>query len=580
MIKKTLSSLIKKSIKKLQKEKTFPNFVIPEIKIECPETSSHGDYTSNIAMKIAGVIKKSPAQAGELIINSLPKTTTKLLFEKVEIVSPGFINFFFSEDFLLEGLKKILKEKKNYGSSDIGKGKKIVIDYSAPNIAKPFGIGHLRSTIIGQAIYNIYQFLGYKVIGDNHLGDWGTQFGKLIYAIKKWGDEKKIAKNPIYELNILYVKFHKEAEKDPELEEEARLWFKKLEKGDREAKRIWKKCVKWSLKEFDRIYKLLGIKIDIALGESFYQSKLKGIIKKALDKKIAIRSRGAIIIPFPNDILPPLMIQKSDGATLYSTRDLATIKYRLEKFKPKKILYEIGTDQVLYLKQLFFAAELLGLGDKKNYFHISHGMMRLASGKMRTRKGNTIFLEEVLEEAIKKSLKVIVKKKSKLSEKEKDKIAKAIGIGAVKYNDLSHHYSKDIIFDWKKILNLKGNSGPYLQYTFVRACSILRKSKIQKQGISKLKELKLKETQEIKLLKQLLHFPEIIENAARTYSPNLLSNYLFKLAQSFNLFYELVPILKAKDEETKKTRLALVFATSQVLKNGLKLLGINAPEKM
>jgi arginyl-tRNA synthetase len=580
MIKKTLSNLIKKAIKKLQKEKTFPKFVIPEIKIEYPEISAHGDYTSNIALKIAGIIKKNPIQVGELIVNSLPKTTTNLLFEKAEVINPGFINFFFSESFLLEGLKRILKEKKNYGSGNIGKGKKIVIDYSAPNIAKPFGIGHLRSTIIGQAIYNLYQFLGYKVIGDNHLGDWGTQFGKLLCAIKKWGDEKKIAKDPICELNILYVKFHKEAEKDSNLEEEARLWFKKLEKGDKEAKRIWKKCVKWSLKEFDRIYKLLGIKIDIALGESFYQSKLKGIVKKALDKKIAIHSRGAIIIPFPKDILPPLMIQKSDGATLYSTRDLATIKYRLEKFKPTKIIYEIGADQVLYLKQLFFAAELLGLGERKDYFHVSHGMMRLASGKMRTRAGNTIFLEEVLKEAIKKSLKVLDEKKSKLSKKEKEKTAKVIGIGAVKYNDLSHHYSKDIIFDWKKILNLKGNSGPYLQYTFARACSVLRKSKIKKQEISKLKELNLKEVQEIKLLKQLLHFPEIIENAAENYSPNLLSNYLFKLAQSFNLFYELVPILKAKDEKTKKARLALVFATSQVLKNGLKLLGIETLEKM
>ena len=580
MTKKTLSNLIKKSIKKLQKEKVFPKFVIPEIKIEHPETSVHGDYTSNIAMQVARIIKKPPVQVGELIVNSLPKKTANSLFEKIEVVNPGFINFFLSKNLLLEELKKILKEKKNYGSSDIGKGKKIVIDYSSPNIAKPFGIGHLRSTIIGQAIYNLYQFLGYKVIGDNHLGDWGTQFGKLICAIKKWGDEKKIAKNPIYELNILYVKFHKEAEKNPDLEEEARLWFKKLEKGDKEARRIWKKCVKWSLKEFDKIYNLLGIKIDIALGESFYQSKLKGIVKKALDKKIAIHSRGAIIIPFPKDVLPPLMIQKSDGATLYSTRDLATIQYRLERFKPTKIIYEIGADQTLYLKQLFFAAELLGLGKKEDYFHVSHGMMRLASGRMRTRAGNTIFLEEVLEEAIKKSAKVMNEKKSKLSKKEKDKVAKIIGVGAVKYNDLSHHYSKDIIFDWKRILNLKGNSGPYLQYTFARACSVLRKSKTSKQGISKLKEFNLKEDQEIKLLKQLLYFPEIVEKAAETYSPNLLSTYLFKLAQNFNLFYELMPILKAKDEKTKKVRLALVFATSQIIKNGLKLLGIETLERM
>jgi arginyl-tRNA synthetase len=473
-----------------------------------------------------------------------------------------------------------LVKKDKYGSSNLGKGKTVIVDYSSPNIAKPFGIGHLRSTIIGQAIYNIYKFLGYKVIGDNHIGDWGTQFGKLIYAIKKWGKEKEINKNPIKELHSLYVKFHKEAESNPELEEEARIWFKKLEQGDKEAKRVWKKCVDWSFKEFDRTYKILGIQIDLTLGESFYQSMLKDVIKKALEKKVAIKSKGALIISFPNDILPPLMIQKSDGATLYSTRDLATIDYRFEKFNPAKIIYEVGNDQVLYLKQLFFAAELLRYSKRENFFHVAHGMMRLSTGKMSTRKGKTVFLEEVLDGAIKKAKYVVTEKNPELSKKEKEKIAKIIGIGAVKYNDLSQHYSRDIIFDWDKILNLKGNSGPYLQYTFARAHSILRKSRAKTQDIKKFKEQELKEEQEIKLLKMLSKFPEVVEESADIYSPNLICNFLLELCQEFNLFYEKIPVLKAKTKDLKIARLALIEGISQVIKNGLNLLGIEVLEKI
>jgi len=481
---KEIEKLIKDSLKNLQRQKKLPKFDIGEVLVERPKEEIYGDYTTNIAMIIAKRFKKNPMDVANLLCeklraNSLSrKKAKKELFDRIEAVSPGFVNFFLSQEKLLFNLKKILEEKDEYGKNKTGKGKTIVIDYSSVNIAKPFSIGHLRSTIIGQAIYNLYKFLGYRTIGDNHIGDWGTQFGKLIYAILKWGDEKEIAKEPIKNLVSLYVKFHREAEKNPCLEEEGRKWFKKLEQGDKQAKKLWKKCVKWSFEEFKKIYKVLGIKIDLVLGESFYEPMLKGVIQEILDKKVAVKSRGSFVIPFPNDALPPLMIKKSDGATLYATRDLAAIKYRRKKFKPYKIIYEVGVDQTLYFKQLFWAAELLGWGKRENYFHLAHGMIRLPTGRMRTRKGEVILLEDVLRESCRRAKEIVEEKSPDLTKKDKEKIAEVIGIGAVKYNNLSRRLLADIIFKWEDVLNLESNSGPYLQYAYVRAESIIRKSKI------------------------------------------------------------------------------------------------------
>jgi len=565
-IKRDLKGAIEKSLK----------IKVKEIHLEHPENPEHGDYASNFALENFGKIKireiKNPLDLAQRIVENFPK---RKYLKKIEAVSPGFINFHLRDGVFTSNFKRIL-EKEKYGSSKIGKEKTIVIDYSSPNIVSPFSVGHLRSTIIGQALYNIYKFLGFKVIGDNHIGDWGTQYGKIFFAIKKWGNEKKIEKEPIKELHKLYVKFHKEAEKNPELEDEGRKWFKKLEEGDKEAKRIWKKCVNWSLKEFDRIYKILDVKIDLTLGESFYVPMLKDIIREALEKKVAKESKGAIIIEFPKEKFPPLMIQKSDGTTLYSTRDLATIKYRREKFKPFKIIYEVGADQSLYFQQIFWAAELLGWGKREDYFHVAHGLILLPTGRMRTRKGKIVLLENLLKEAIKKARK-IVEKNPKLTEREKDKIARAVGIGAVKYNDLSQHYLKNIVFDWAKMLNLQGNSAPYLQYTNARAYSILKKAK---ERIKDFDEKVLKEKEEVFLSKLLYYFPEVIKKAAKNYSPNLICNYLFELAQAFNNFYEALPVLRVENEKLKIARLALVKATAQVLKNGLNLLGISAPERM
>ena len=566
-----IREILKKSVREL-----FPQIKIPEFKVEHPEKKEFGDYSTNLAFLISKELKKKPNEIANQIAKSIEK---EKIFEKVEVKEPGFINFFLSLDFLFDELKKILKEKENYGKSKIGKGKTVIIDYSSPNIAKRFGIGHLRSTIIGQALYNIYKFLGYKVIGDNHLGDWGTQFGKLIFAIKQWG-KKKVEDYSINELEELYVKFHKEAEKNPQLEEEGRKWFKKLEEGDKEARRIWKILVKISLKEFERIYKILGVKFDFAFGESFYEPTTKKIIEELKEKKIARESQGALIIEFPKNEFPPVIVQKSDGTTTYFTRDLATIKYRLKRWNPDLIIYEVGTDQKLHFQQLFKAVEILGWTKKTKFIHVIHGLYRTKTGKFSTRKGETVHLEDVLKEAIERAKEIIEKSETSrgLTGKEKEKIAKIVGIGSVKYNDLSQHPSKDIIFDWEKILNLKGNSAPYLQYTFARCQSILRKNKKLKIANFKLK-IELKE-EEIEILREIYKFPEMVQEAAEKFSPNLICNFVFNLAKRYNLFYDLYPILKVEDEKTKIFRLMLTKAVAQIIKNSLFILGIQTPEKM
>jgi arginyl-tRNA synthetase len=560
-------------------EKLFPQMKIPEFQVEHPEKKELGDYATNVAFLIAKELKESPIKIANQIANLIKK---EKIFEKVEVKGPGFINFFLSFDFLFEELKRILRERESYGKSKIGKGKTVIIDYSSPNIAKPFGIGHLRSTIIGQALYNIYKFLGYKVIGDNHLGDWGTQFGKLIFAIKNWG-KKKVKDYSIDELEELYVRFHKEAEKNPQLEEEGRKWFKKLEEGEKEARRIWKVLVKISLKEFERIYKFLGVKFDLALGESFYEPMTREIIEELKEKKIAKESQGALIIEFHQNEFPPVVIQKSDGTTTYFTRDLATIKYRLKKWNPDLIIYEVGADQKLHFQQLFKTVEILGWSRKTKFVHVAHGLYRTKTGKFSTRKGETVHLEDVLKEAIERAKEIIEKSETSrgLVGKEKERVAKIVGIGAVKYNDLSQHPSKDIIFDWEKVLNLKGNSAPYLQYTFVRCQSVLRKAGDRKLEAEsrKLKIEKLKK-EEVDILREIYKFPEIVQEAAEKFSPNLICNFVFDLAKKYNLFYDSYPILKAENEKTKNFRLILTKAVAQIIKNSLLILGIETPQKM
>ena len=494
------------------------------------------------------------------------------MVDRTEVAGPGFINFWLKKDILVDNLIQIGREKDKYGESEEGKGKTVIIDYSSPNIAKPFGIGHLRSTIIGQALYNLYKYLGYEVVGDNHLGDWGTQFGKLICMIKK----ENLKEFTVDRLEELYTEFHRLAEdpaKAEQMESEARTWFKKLEEGDSEAKSIWKKCVDVSIKEFDRIYDILGVKIDLALGESYYESEMKQMMEdRGIYKHFTEGADGAKIINLKG-IKTPLMFLKADGATTYATRDLATIKFRVRKWDPDIIIYEVGAEQSLHFQQVFAAARLLGLVKSSvTLVHTAHGLYLAPDGKkFSTRKGKTVKLEEVLDEAIDRAKKL---------GNDSEKVAKEVGIGAIKYYDLMHSVSSNVVFDWEKMMNLEGNSGPYLQYTVARTSSVLKKSTNLQitQSANKLEIGNWKmENEELAVLRVLIKFPEAVSASATTYSPNLLCNYLYDLAQKYNGFYNKHKIIGSESEEF---RLALTFGTGQVLKNGLKLLGIETPERM
>ncbi|MCX6726994.1 MAG: arginine--tRNA ligase [Candidatus Shapirobacteria bacterium] len=485
------------------------------------------------------------------------------LIEKTEKVA-GFTNIFIKKEALLKEVEKLNYEieLKNELATH-GKGKTMVIDYSAPNIAKPFGIGHLRSTDIGQAIYNIYKILGWKCIGDNHLGDWGTQFGKLIVAIKKW-NEKAVEELSIDDLERLYVKFHTEAEKNPEMEDEAREWFVKLENGEAEAKDIWQKCIEISLKEFDKVYEVLGVKIDQTLGESFYLDKMPAVIEAMEKKGITKKSEGAEIIEFKN--MSPAMVKKSNETTTYFTRDMATVKYRIEKWKPDLIIYEVGSDQILHFRQVFETAKMLGY--RANFVHVAHGMMRWATGKFSTRKGDTIHLSEVIEKAMEEAKKIA-------PENTKEKIM-AVAIGAIKFNDLSQDPKKDIIFDWERVMSMDGNSGPYLQYTYARCQSVLEKTKILEQ--KNINEVPIDfKPEEMSLVRELSKFEEKLVESAERFNPAVIAEYLLLVARKYNEFYGKYRIIGETEEVW---RIFLTKTTSSVLKLGLELLGIKTIEKM
>jgi arginyl-tRNA synthetase len=550
---------------------------LEQINIEHPADQEHGDYSSNISLKLK-IDNLAPFDLANRIVNGVRKLGLPQWLGKIDVVAPGFINIWLSEEYLSSQVKEALEQKDKFGESNVGKGKTVVIDYSSPNIAKPFGIGHLRSTIIGQALYNLYKTIGWETIGDNHLGDWGTQFGKMMVALKLW-NKKPIKSLTIKDLEKLYVRFHKEAEMDPDLEEQGRIWFKKLEDKDKEAVQIWKDCVEVSLKEFNRVYDLLGVKIDYSYGESFYEDKLTEVVSEAKKKGISKLSEGATIIDFAPLNIPPALILKSDGATTYTTRDLACIKYRENRWHPDLYIYEVGSEQKLYFQQTFLAAEKLGYAKAEQFVHTSHGLIRWPHGKMSTRQGDTIHLEEILNEAIKRAEKIIKKSETSrgLPLKEQKEVASKIGIGAIKYYDLSHQLQTDIIFDWDKMFVLEGNSGPYLQYVYARCQSVLAKSK---QSNFQAPSTNFQyNNEELLLMRRLYQYPEVILKAAQSYSPNLICNYLFDLAQKYNNLYNQHSILQS-DKGVREMRLGLTAATAQIIKNGLSLLGIETPKRM
>ena len=552
--------------------------VLPEVgefKLEHPADRQFGDYSTSVAMQIAKEEKRNPREVAEIILEKilrLAQNDEQPIIKKVEIAGPGFINFYLKDTYLKEAAEKINFETEFRNlMGAYGQGKTVVIDYSAPNIAKPFGIGHLRSTNIGQAIYNLYKLLGWKTIGDNHLGDWGTQFGKLIVAIKKWGEKTELT---VENLEKLYVKFHEEAEKDETLIEQGRAWFEKLEKGDPDAKRSWEECVTISMREFDRVYEMLGVNIDYVLGESFYQDKMGAVVDLVREKNILKKSQGAEIIEFPS--MPPVMISKSNETTTYFTRDMATIKYRLDTWKPDLMIYEVGADQDLHFRQLFAVAKMLGW--ECDYTHVAHGLIRWKDGKFSTRKGKTIHLSDIIEGAMTKAQDIADRTEvsKKLTATEREEMIKAVAIGAVKFNDLSSDPKRDIIFDWEQMMSLEGDSGPYLQYTYARCKSVLTKTKVMEQkDIESLPETLTENERE--MLRIFYLFEEKILDAAESFNPAIIANYLLEVARAYNEFYAKNKIIGDKNETF---RVFLTRTTASLLQTGLGLLGIKTPEKM
>ncbi len=550
---------------------------IEDIRIEKTKTIEHGHFSCNTAMLISGKEGKRPRDVAEEIISSLDKS----IFEKVEIAGPGFINFWVEHKFYTTECQSLIENFDEYLSSSLDEetGKTMVIDTSHPNVAKPMGVHHLLSTIIGDSIKKIYKRIGYKVVNDNYLGDWGTQFGKLIYAIHTWGDMKVIEKDPIPELLKLYVKFHDEAEKNPELDDFGRAEFKMLEDGDKENRELWEYIVKKSLDEFGKVYSRLNIEFDVINGESFYEDKMSEILDFGREKGIIVDGDGGswIIKPEePEDV--PVLVRKSDGATLYATRDLARIKYWENTWHPDLMVNVVDVAQEFYFKQLFFAESKLKLTTAKNV-HVSFGRMQFKDTKMSTRKGNIILLEEVLNEAGERALLLAKDKGLDLSESESKELARIMGIGAVKYNILSQSRTTNITFDWDKVLSFEGNSAPYLMYTATRAKSIIRKSNYSEGDITNF-DLSATSDAEMIVLTHLMAYFDMISHSAKDFKPNHIANYLYELAQHFNTFYNGNPIIKAETEELKKSRLLIVASVIKVMEDGLNLLGIEIPKKM
>lgn len=538
--------------------------------VSIPPDPKLGDYAFP-CFRLAG----NPKEAAEKLKKKLKLPE---FVEKAEVAGP-YLNFFLNPVFLSQKtLTEIFNKKKDYGKQDYGNKKSIVFDFSSPNIAKPFGIGHLRSTVIGSCLYKVYSALGYKSIGVNHLGDWGTQFGKLIVAYKKWGDEKELEQNPIKYLLQLYVRFHEEAERDPKLDDQARAEFRKLEQGDKKSLALWECFKELSLKEFKDIYQLLSVEFDHYCGEAFYNGMIEATISQIKKKVRTEMSDGALIINLENEKLPALLLRKSDESSTYHTRDLAAALYRMKEYKAERLVYVVGSEQRMHFQQLFSVLQKLGF-PKEKFVHVDFGLFRFPEGKMSTRKGKVIFLEEVLNKAMEMAEKIIEEKNPGL--KNKKEVAKMVGIGAIIFGDLSNDRIKDVEFDWNRILSFEGETAPYLQYTHARACSILRKAKSEKQtGVSPKADFEVLSTpEELAVIKKLSEFPDILVKVAQTYKPHHLAGYLIVLGQQFNAFYHKHPVI-AEHKELMKARLLLVDSVRQVLENGLKLMGIRAPDEM
>ena len=577
-IKKEISEQIAKTIENVKSKEIYTY-------IEVPKDTKNGDYAFP-CFRLAKTLRKSPPEIANQIKEKLEENgiSNSEIIKKVEIAG-GYLNFYISSKIFTKEVLEQISNNEKFGiepEDDKNKEKNIVIDYSAPNIAKPFHIGHLRSTVIGAALYNIYKYLGYNVTGINHLGDYGTQFGKLIEGYKRWGKEYDIESDPINELTKIYIRINTACKEDEQILQACRDNFKKLEDGDSYCVEIWKKFRELSLKEFQRVYNLLGSTFDSWNGEAFYSDKMQEVIE-ILEKSGKLKeSQGAKIVELEEQgINTPCIIVKSNGSSTYATRDLAAILYRARNYNFDKALYVTSYEQVLHFKQVFATAKYLGLDEKyiKGLEHVSFGMVLLPTGKMSTREGNIVKLEELLNEAIERAKEIIEQKNPELENKEE--VAKKVGIGAIIFNDLSNSRVKDEVFDWNNILNFQGETGPYIQYTYVRTKSVLKKAGIKIDNIpcDMVNFDSLEDTYSQNIIKLLYDFHNILVQVTEKNEPSILSRYLIELAKAYSVFYNENRIM-VEDVNIKNSRIYLTFAVGKVLKIGANLLGIEMPEKM
>ncbi|MGN0942118.1 MULTISPECIES: arginine--tRNA ligase [Fusobacterium] len=568
IIDREIAKIFENTIKKLYNEKETK-----KVEVSVATNEKFGDFQTNFAMMNSKIIGKNPRVIAQEVLDNLEENN---VIEKLEIAGPGFINIFLKSEYLGELLKKSRTEE--YDFSFLNREGDVIIDYSSPNIAKRMHIGHLRSTIIGDSIRRIYKYLGYHIVADNHIGDWGTQFGKLIIGYRRWLNKEAYKENPIEELERVYVEFSKLSESNPELEEEARLELKKLQDGDAENFALWKEFIKVSLDEYDKLYKRLGVHFDTYYGESFYHPIMQGVVEELVEKKLAVEDDGAKVVFFPEeDNLFPCIVQKKDGAFLYSTSDIATIKFRRETYNINKLIYLTDERQQDHFKQFFRITDMLGWNVEKH--HIWFGIMRFADGVFSTRKGNVIRLEQLLDEGKKRAYEIVQEKNPSLSEEEKDKIAEIVGVGAIKYADLSQNRQSPIIFEWDKILTFEGNTAPYLQYSYARIQSILRKAESEGKNVDYSKEIKIEDKLERALADHITAFPMAVLKASETFKPNIIADYLFELSKKFNSFYNSCPILNQEDE-ILYSRALIAKITGETIKDGLSLLGIKTLERM
>ena len=541
--------------------------------IETPQDQKMGDYAFP-CFKLAKVLRKAPPLIAKDIADAISEND---IFEKVEQVN-AYVNMFISrEEFVEEVLEEVMEKGDEYGRSNVGEGKPVIVEFSSPNIAKPFHIGHIRSTVIGNSINLLWDAMGYKVTRINHLGDYGTQFGKMIVAYRHWGNEEDVRREPIKTLLHYYTKFHEEAEKDPSLDDEARETFAKLEQGGKEETELWQWFRDESLKEFTRVYNMLGIEYDSYAGESFYSDKMPAVVQELKDKNLLVESNGAEIVDLEPYGLTPAPILKSDGSTLYITRDLACAKYRKATYDFYKNIYVVASQQNLHFQQLKKILELMGYEWSKDIIHVPFGLVSLEEGTMSTRHGRVVFLEDVLNRAIEETREIILEKG--VATDNIDETAKQVGVGAVVFNELSNNRIKDYVFSWKQVLDFNGETGPYVQYTYARCASILRNAGDDAKDLKGFDPSYVTGEAAYTLAKEIYALTDVIIEAGEKYEPSILTRHIVDMAQAFNKFYHDEHIL-TDDKEERKAKLALVVAAKTAIKNGLRLLGMEAPERM